>query len=498
MPQIINTNIASLNAQRNLNRTQSDLAVSLQRLSTGLRINSAKDDAAGLAISQRMTTQITGLNQAVRNANDGVSLAQTAEGAMSELTNNLQRIRELAVQSANATNSASDRAALDLEVKQRLAEVDRIASQTSFNGLKVLDGSFGSATFQIGANVGETIQVTLGTDTSMRTSSLGAIAAATSGDLSAVISEATDAVANTSGASGTYTAVALTTGQTFSLTVDGVSVFTHTAAGNETVAAQDIQDALDDTTVQGNLATAGITVSGTVAGGNLTFTQADGTAFNIVVANAGTNGFAGADFATGTNAVDNGAAAAAAVELTLATGDFSVQVGENDAVDIVGTFSSLDELATAISSVGNGAIGTVVGNTVKISAPEKVTLAGTEAQGSLDFAALENDVSGSLDTVSVATADGANDAMLRVDSALTSVNTLRGTFGAMQNRFESTIANLSAVSENLSAARSRIMDADFAAETASMTRAQILQQAGVSILSQANSLPQMVLQLLQG
>ena len=178
MAQTINTNVMSLNAQRNLTTSGSQLSQSLQRLSSGLRINSAKDDAAGLAISDRMTTQINGLNQASRNANDGISLAQTSEGALQEVTNNLQRIRELAVQAANATNSVSDLAALDQEVQQRIAEVERIAAQTSFNGRKVLDGTFGSATFQVGANVGETISV--GLNTSMKTTDIGRLAAATS------------------------------------------------------------------------------------------------------------------------------------------------------------------------------------------------------------------------------------------------------------------------------------------------------------------------------
>ena len=172
MAQVINTNVLSLNAQRNLTTSQSSLATALQRLSSGLRINSAKDDAAGLAISDRFTTQIRGLNQAVRNASDGISLAQTAESALGELTNNLQRIREIAVQAANASNSASDRAALDQEVQQRLAEVQRIATQTAFNGQKVLDGTFGNATFQVGANVGETITVEpVGTE--LRTTPIG-------------------------------------------------------------------------------------------------------------------------------------------------------------------------------------------------------------------------------------------------------------------------------------------------------------------------------------
>src|SRR5215831_2249818 len=179
MALVINTNVMSLNAQRNLSTSGSQLATSLQRLSSGLRINSAKDDAAGLAISSRMTTQINGLTQAARNANDGISLAQTTESALQEVTNNLQRIRELAVQSANATNSDSDRAALDQEVQQRLAEVNRIATQTSFNGRKVLDGSFGNATFQVGANVGETISVGLGSSTNMKATAIGATATST-------------------------------------------------------------------------------------------------------------------------------------------------------------------------------------------------------------------------------------------------------------------------------------------------------------------------------
>ena len=173
MAQSINTNVASLNAQRNLSRSQGMMNTALERLSTGLRINSAKDDAAGLAISERFTTQIRGLNQAVRNASDGISLAQTTESALGELTNNLQRIRELAVQSVNATNSASDRAALNAEVTERIAEIDRIAKQTNFNGVKVLDGSFGTATFQVGANVGETISVALTTD--VTAGALGAV-----------------------------------------------------------------------------------------------------------------------------------------------------------------------------------------------------------------------------------------------------------------------------------------------------------------------------------
>lgn len=180
MPQVINTNIASLNAQRNLNDSQRDANVAFERLSSGLRINSAKDDAAGLAISTRFESQISGLNVAQRNASDGISLAQTTEGALAEVINNLQRVRDLAVQSANATNSASDRIALDQEVQQRIDEIARIADQTTFNGLKVLDGSFGERTFQVGANSGDTISVDLSKGS--RADQIGSLAILQAGD----------------------------------------------------------------------------------------------------------------------------------------------------------------------------------------------------------------------------------------------------------------------------------------------------------------------------
>ncbi len=480
MPQIINTNIMSLNSQRNLNSSQSDLQVSLQRLSSGLRINSAKDDAAGLAISERFTTQIRGLNQAVRNANDGISLSQTAEGALGELNNNLQRIRELAVQSANATNSASDRAALDQEVQQRIAEIDRIASQTSFNGQKILDGSFGTATFQVGANVGETISLNL--TTGMRANQIGQIAektgtAVTANALSGAVGALTIAVGsgaavdvkgsaayatstpgqtsdsayakaaaiNATGVSGlTATAansvtegtafddVVLSATDTYQLTVNGTTVYNVTAAGAQTITASDVA-------AQVNLYTNTTGVSASVTGGALTFSTSDGR--NIVTAEAITG---------------------------------SANTG-------------LDASAT----------GTFRG-TITLSAAENITLGGTQ-EADIGFA--DNEVvakdTTTLNSVNVLSVANANTALKRIDAALTSVSALRSTFGAIQNRFESTISNLSTTVENLTASRSRIQDTDFAAETANLTRAQILQQAGVAMLAQANQLPQNVLSLLR-
>jgi len=401
MAAVINTNIASLNTQRNLGTSQSQLNTSIQRLSSGLRVNSAKDDAAGLAISERMTSQIRGLNVAARNANDGISLAQTAEGALGKVGDMLQRVRELAVQSANATNSDADRTALNDEATQLKAEINRVATTTSFNGLKLLDGSFTEQSFQVGANQGETINVK----------------DITNAQIDALGSWNSVAEANTSGLSGAFTSVGLADDtENFSLTVDSVEVLS--ATGPTEVTAADIDTALKNETVLGELKDAGITFTGTAAAGTLAFTKTDGTAMDIKVVNdVADSGFAGEDFATETNTVDNGLAADTAM------------IG----------FDALD----------------------------------------------------------ISTVAGANNAMLAMDAAINSVNSARGTLGAVQSRFENAIGNIQVTAENLQGARSRIIDADFAAETAALTRGQILQQAGTAMLAQANSLPNNVLSLLR-
>jgi flagellin len=507
MAQVINTNVASLNAQRNLNTSQSALATSLQRLSSGLRINSAKDDAAGLAISERFTTQIRGLNQATRNANDGISLAQTGEGALAEITSNLQRIRELAVQSANATNSASDRAALDLEVQQRIAEIDRTAAQTSFNGQKILDGTFGTASFQVGANVGETISV--GLSTSMRTSAIGQIATGTSsaevtvgalsgagtiavGTSAAVTIGASTAGSangqsvgsayskarsiNNAGVSGlTATAtnnveftVASTSGtataDTYSLRINGQDIFAaYGQQANGVLTAQQITDAINS-----YQATTGVTAS--LSGGNLRLSAADGR--DIAIAQA----FGGA-----------------------AAGGITAGAGGSTTVNGV-VYRDGQISATLADANNNSAVAAGVnGGTLTFTANENIVVTGDGL--AMGFGANTFTIAKDTTTISssnVLTVTAANNAIFRVDSALTAVSTLRSTFGAVQNRFESTISNLQATTENLSASRSRIQDADFAAETASLTRAQILQQSGIAMLGQANALPNNVLSLLRG
>ena len=482
MALTINTNVASLNAQRNLNRSQGLLNQSLERLSTGLRINSAKDDAAGLAISERFTTQIRGLNQAVRNASDGISLSQTAESALGELTNNLQRIRELAVQSANATNSASDRAALDAEVQQRIAEIDRIASQTAFNNQKVLDGSFGTASFQIGANVGETIAVTL--NTGVGAGQIGQIAEGTS-------DTALTATALTAGGLTIKVGAAEAIG--VGASVDG------SGPGQEGDSAFAKALAVNAAGVPGLTATASNSIE-------------EGTAFDTVTLDAAAETYSldvngvtvySAAYA-GTDIVID--AATVADQVNLFTGETGVSATV-DATSGAITFSTSDgrniDVADTIVGSANTGVDTSVQaqvnrGTITLSATDNITLGG----GQEDRIGFDTDETITKDTVTISAVnvrdvDAANNALKRIDSALTSVSGLRSQFGAIQNRFESTIANLQAVSENLAASRGRIQDADFAAETAALTRAQILQQAGVSVLAQANAQPQLALSLLQ-
>jgi flagellin len=490
MTQVINTNVLSLNAQRNLNNTNSQLSVSLERLSSGMRINSAKDDAAGLAISQRFTTQIRGLNQAIRNANDGISLSQTGEGALNELTANLQRVRELAVQSANSTNSSSDRAALNQEVQQRLAEIDRIATQTSFNGQKILDGSFGNARFQVGANVGETINLDL--NTSMRRGDIGSVAKATSVDLSTVFTAGTEAA---DGAAATYTTGAIAGNDytadnaTFSITAPGGAAFDVTLDSN-IADADALASAIQGTAGYG---TAGFTVA--AVDGALVFTASDEV--------DGDFSFSGDDAAIlttgGAGTAGTAAVAEAAAGTLVVNDDFSIQIGDAPAVAVAnGTYESAEDLLVAVNAaIGNNAQARLNDDgTLSITAGDTVTVTGDAGLTTLGLAG-STEVSGSLSAVSVLDVDAANEAIERIDAALASVSTLRSTFGAIQNRFESTIANLSTAVENLSASRSRIMDTDFAAETAALTRAQVLQQAGVAMLAQANSAPQNVLALLR-
>jgi flagellin len=483
MALTINTNIMSLNAQRNLSASQTKLSSAIERLSSGNRINSAKDDAAGLAISTRFTTQITGLNRAVQNANDGISLAQTTESALDETTNNLQRIRELAVQSTNASNSASDRAALDSEVQQRLSEVTRIATQTNFNGMKVLDGSAKNLSFQVGANVGEVINV--GLDKGMKADQIGQLATGSIGGFTA-----TTAVAGATAATSAVTTVTGTADPeaAFAATVNGQSI--SVAAGTGRSQADYL------TAVNSALTTAGAGVTATVAGGSLTFTStATGSAATATVTGVASTTVAGKDIGDGAVKVGD------AQSLTLA--GTTLKVGDNDSFSLNGTYKTAQDLADAINSKSNEGISAYVGQdgSVKFASGSNVTVTSSSADttasglsaGTLSVASSTTTLADS----SVSTVDGANQTINRIDAALQSVSDLRSTLGAVQNRFDSTISNLQNISQNLTSSKSSITDADFAQETANMSSAQILQQAGVSVLAQANQSQQIVTKLLQ-
>lgn len=396
MAMTINTNVVSINAQRNLSLSGSSLGVSMQRLSSGLRVNSAKDDAAGLAIAERMSTQVRGFAVASRNANDGISLAQTAEGALGKVGDMLQRMRELAVQAGNATNSKSDREALQAELKQLREEIDRVAKTTTFNGAKLLDGSFTGGVFQVGSNAGDNI--TVGSLANTKIDKLGSTTYAT-----------------------------------------GAGSVTASDMSNMAAAIQASSEAGRQITING---ANGIAVTATIAQDeNVTNEEALGKvveAINSKTADTGVTAFL---------EVDNAGAKTLAFRATA-----------NEA-------------------------GAASGVTVSGAGLPTVTISETTVAG--------------IDKLDIGTQKGAWDALQQIDQAIDKVNSARAELGAVQTRFEKSIENIDIMHENISAARGRIVDADFAKETANLSRTQILQQAGTAMVSQANQLPQQVLQLLQ-
>jgi flagellin len=674
MPQVINTNIASISAQRNLNKAQSNMETTMNRLSSGMRINSAKDDAAGNAISTRFDSQIRGLSVAIRNSGDGISMAQTAEGGMGTMVDNLQRVRELALQAANATNSDLDREALNAEAQQLIAEVGRVSEETQFNGIKLLDGSFTEQTFQIGANQGETFSFNIngmttdklgagldagvsaqGTDnalaqgdlvingvvigaslstsdtastTAAETSAIAKVAAinevssqtgvtaevnvnqaagatmatstaATSGTISLnsvsiditvggddLAADRASVVAAINAKSDQTGIVAVDTGTNEGGVVleaaDGrnieISGTINTAAGlaangsyeggytlrSESGDAIDIQEGTGDITNTGLVAGSyesgvasvssdgGSTTSAALSNGDLVINDVvigaslstsdtasstlkdasaiakaaaindatDSTGVTAVVnenvvdgaamtaaANSGTisiNGVSTATVITTTDATDSRAAVVDAINaISGQTGVTAVDSGNStDGVILVAEDGRNIDLSTTLASAetGLGANNVHTGSYTLESASEITISAGT---GTLSNSNLKVGVYGGAESgqflkdVDISTVDGANKALEAVDNALESINSERGNLGAIQNRLESTISNLEVNHENLSAAQSRIRDTDFASETAQLSRSQVLQQAGMSMLSQANSLPQNVLSLLR-
>jgi flagellin len=523
MSLVLNSNIASLNAQNNLATSQASLATSLQRLSSGLRINSASDDAAGLAISQQFTTQINGTNQAVRNANDAVSEAQTTAGALNTIVNNLQSIRTLAVEAANGSNSASDRSALNNQVQQQIQEITQIAQQTTFNGLNVLNGSSGTTVYQVGANVGDTIAVSLQQGVAadqigqFSTSTSGAVTAGTLTGTSTVTlsdgtstvtvgptasfigsttyqgassayakagaingaglqgltaSATTNAVDNTAfgtisgGTNGTGAGNTGATASTFDLTVNGTAIFSGT--GNVGV-GQTLTGSQVAAQINLFSGTTGVTAAvntdatkGTV--GAVVLTAADGR--DIVTTQSVTLGAAGG----GTGAV---AGAGTGLGTTLATG--------GTGSTLKGTVTLTDSKPVTITDVGTGGGAVTLGFTSGSTTPLSTTASGAAT---------------TLANQDVLTVADANSTISSVDAALATVSAFQSQLGAIQNRFTAAVSNLTSTAQNLTQSRSTIQDADFAAETANLTQSQVLEQAGISVLAQANQQPQLILKLL--
>ena len=400
MAMTINTNVVSINAQRNLSLSGSQLGTAMQRLSSGLRVNSAKDDAAGLAIAERMNAQARGLSVAARNANDGISLAQTAEGALGKVGDMLQRMRELAVQASNATNSKTDREALQAEVSQLIAEIDRVAKTSEFNGTKLLNGSFAGAVFQVGAAAGDNITV-------------GGLADATAAKLS------------------------------------NVAYATHT------IAVPTVADEADPVELGA--------MTLTIAGGSLAATDIELAAASSVKERQGQ-----IVQAINSKTADTGVTA-------FLQDDGSIKLMSNDVAD---------DSDFSIEGVKNDTVDPT--STAELTKVEGSSFTDATAAQQVGISSL-----------SVTTQSDAWVALKKIDDAINKINSSRADLGALQTRFEKSIENIDIMNENISAARGRIVDADFAAETASLSRTQILQQAGTAMVAQANQLPQQVLSLLQ-
>jgi len=503
MSASIMTNNASLTAQRNLGVSQNALNTSIQRLSSGMRINSAKDDAAGLAIADRFTSQVRGLNQAVRNSNDGISMAQTAEGALSTMGTILQRVRELAVQSANATNSASDRQALNAEVGQLTAELNRVAQTTQFNGKNLLDGSFGSAVFQVGANANQTITANTSNFTTSKygNNRIGSVAATTAGGVG-------DLVQGSTAGSNVSNALAAST----SGIVADANFAINGAAGSKVIpigakeSAKTVAANINlQTTATGVTATARTEVDFKATSFSLGFTLTvksdNATAATISFTMGAKNDADGLD--AGIQAFNNKSSLTGVWAKLNAKGDGMTLINDsgNDiaitnsgaAAATIGDIGGVASTALAASNGTSYVTGAVTLDSDKTFGIVSVT----GGVGVSYFLASNSSQLQAASTLDVSTVASATRSINTVDAALSAVSSQRAAYGALQSRFEATVANLQSSSENMSAARGRIQDADFASETADLSRAQILQQAGTAMVAQANQLPQGVLALLR-
>ena len=466
MSLVLNTNIDSLVAQNSLTTSGGQLATALQQLSSGLRINTAADDAAGYAIAQGMTSQINGLGQAAQNANDGVSLTQTAQGALTEITNDLQTMRDLAVESLNATNSAQDRADLNQQFQQLSADIDQVAKTASFNGVTLLDGSFAGATFQIGANAGQTI--TVSSVTSSRTSALGASFSAT--------------------VNGTATTAALAAGD---LSLNGTAIAASVAGasnGQTADSAYAIAQAINSSqnTV---VATANAT---SVAGGAATASTAiAANTFQINSVNVGA-------VASGSTAALEAANIASAINAVSAATGVSAAVNGSNGVTLTAADGRDINITGTITGTGLTAANTSGTVSLSSTSTSGIVIAGNNAgHAGLTGGTTASSATGtSIAQSDVLTVADSNAALTSIDAALQQVAATGAQLGAYQNRFQAAITGLNTDATNLSSAKSGIVDTDYAQATSNLSKAQILQQASTAMVAQANTIPQNVLTLL--
>ena len=525
MAMVINTNVSSLTAQRNLAKTGLGLETAMARLSSGLRINSAKDDAAGLAISERMTAQVNGLSQARRNANDGISVAQTAEGALQTSGDILQRVRTLAVQSANDTNSSSDRQALQAEVSQLISEFDRVATTTQFNGLNLLDGNFSKTQFQVGANANQTITFGIGSTKAVDMASFGVSGDVTASSsmvaASAVVSDGSasnvnrfqtqDLLIKSKGMAGTVNLGGS------GMSADKIAATINAQQSNtggvtaraETYAFLTLSNSTGQMALDFNLNGVGIQAfssnGSTDMDGLVTSINDRSGATGVVAQKVDVPGTGNA----GTYRVQLFASDGRDIQMTSVTaasgtgGATSSAFALQGAYDNNGTVTTAGSLASfSATGSSNGNRNSTVGGRVIIANDTAYTLTSSAASSGGLFAVgstatIAGAKTGALSTVDISTVLGSNKALGIIDAALSRVNNTRANLGALQNRFQMTINNLQTTSDNLAASRSRIKDADFAEETATMSRWNVLQSAGTAMLAQANQGPQAAMQLLR-
>jgi flagellin len=485
MALTLNTNIDSLTAQNNLSGSQALLSQSLTRLSSGLRINSAADDAAGLAISQQFTTQVNGTNQAINNANNAVSEAQTAGGALTTIVNNLQSIRTLAVEAANGSNSASDRQALDAQVQQQIAEITQIASQTNFNGQSVLNGSSGTTTFQVGANVGNTISINL--SQGVQANQIGQVASSTATVGSAALT------GNLTIAVGTATAV----------TVGSSSTYATSSPGQTASSAYAKAATINAADISGLTATATNTATDSAAYSQITAAVAS-TGGSYALSINGTNIYSGTGNVTAATTLSASTVANQINLYSSQDGGVTASVSSGGVISLTaadGSNIAVTQGATGLSGTGLGTIASSAGVTnygsVTLSADSNIAVAGTDAGGAIGQTVGNISLgTTTLANQNVLTVSGANSTIKAVDSALETVSAFQSQLGAIQNRFTAAVSNLTSTAQNLTQSRSTISNANFAQETANLTQAQVLEQAGISVLAQANQEPQLILKLL--